>query len=222
MPILPVIPAASGGGGASLSNATPQPLGTAAAGTDTEASRADHVHEMPDLGELGDVSSSAPSNGDVLAYNTGTSQWEPTAGGGGVSLSNTTPQALGVAAAGTGTEASRDDHVHAMPDLGDLGDVSASTPSDGDVLAYDTGTSTWTTTAPLGLSSATPAALGVAAAGTGTAASRDDHVHAVPALGDLSNVSVAAPSDGEVLTTARTPDPHHPPTSGVSHQHTTT
>jgi hypothetical protein len=36
-------------------------------------------------------------------------------GGGGASLSDATPQALGTAAAGTGTAAARDDHVHAMP-----------------------------------------------------------------------------------------------------------
>jgi hypothetical protein len=35
--------------GASLSDATPQPLGTAAAGTSGLASRADHVHELPTI-----------------------------------------------------------------------------------------------------------------------------------------------------------------------------
>ena len=39
--------ARSGGGGASLSSATPQPLGTATAGVSTDAARADHVHEAP-------------------------------------------------------------------------------------------------------------------------------------------------------------------------------
>ena len=36
-------------GGASLSDATPQPLGTAAAGTSSLASRADHVHALPTI-----------------------------------------------------------------------------------------------------------------------------------------------------------------------------
>ena len=40
-----------GGGGASLSDATPAALGTAAAGVSTSASRADHVHEAPAAGE---------------------------------------------------------------------------------------------------------------------------------------------------------------------------
>lgn len=35
-----------------------------------------------ELGDLDDVSAAAPSNGDVLAWNSGTSEWEPTAGGG--------------------------------------------------------------------------------------------------------------------------------------------
>lgn len=41
------------GGGADLSDATPEPLGSAAAGTSDEASRADHVHEMPDAADVG-------------------------------------------------------------------------------------------------------------------------------------------------------------------------
>ena len=49
--------------------------------------------------------------------------------GGGVSLSSATPQALGVAAAGTGTAASRDDHVHAMPSAAAIGADAAGTAS---------------------------------------------------------------------------------------------
>ena len=41
--------------------------------------------------------------------------------GGGASLSDATPQALGAAAAGTGTEASRNDHRHAMPTAAQVG-----------------------------------------------------------------------------------------------------
>lgn len=43
---------AAGGGGADLSDATPQDLGTAAAGVSTEASRADHVHDMPTAADI--------------------------------------------------------------------------------------------------------------------------------------------------------------------------
>ncbi len=43
---------AGGGGGADLSNAAPQALGTAAAGVSTEASRADHVHDMPTAADI--------------------------------------------------------------------------------------------------------------------------------------------------------------------------
>ena len=49
--------AAGGSGGASLSNASPQALGTAAAGTSQEASRADHRHQMPTAGQVGADSS---------------------------------------------------------------------------------------------------------------------------------------------------------------------
>lgn len=43
-----------------------------------------------------------------------------------VNLSNSTPQALGVAASGTGTQASRDDHVHVMPRLDQVSNPTAS------------------------------------------------------------------------------------------------
>lgn len=46
--------AAVGGGGASLSDATPAALGTAAAGVSTDASRADHVHKKPAAADISD------------------------------------------------------------------------------------------------------------------------------------------------------------------------
>ena len=58
-----------GGGGAPLSNATPQPLGTAAPGTSSECSRADHVHNKPTysksdvgLGNVDNVQQDSASN----------------------------------------------------------------------------------------------------------------------------------------------------------------
>lgn len=49
----------SGGGGSSPSpsSATPQPLGTAAAGSSTDYSRADHVHAMPSASDVGALAS---------------------------------------------------------------------------------------------------------------------------------------------------------------------
>ena len=43
----------TGGSGADLSDAAPQDLGTAAAGTFDEAARADHVHDMPTATDVG-------------------------------------------------------------------------------------------------------------------------------------------------------------------------
>jgi len=61
-----------------------------------------------------------------------------------------TPQPLGAASAGTSDDYSRGDHVHAAPALNDLSNVSAATPSDNDVLVFDTATSTWVAEAPSG------------------------------------------------------------------------
>jgi len=64
------------------------------------------------------------------------------------SASTATPQALGTAAAGTSDDYSRADHIHAAPALNDLSNVSAATPSDNDVLVYDTATGNWVAEAP--------------------------------------------------------------------------
>lgn len=50
-------------------------------------------------------------------------------GGGSASLSDATPVALGVAAPGNGTEASRWNHVHPMPDASQVGADPAGTAS---------------------------------------------------------------------------------------------
>ena len=47
-----------GGSGPDLSDATPADLGTAAAGTSPDASRADHVHDLPTPGDIGAVPTS--------------------------------------------------------------------------------------------------------------------------------------------------------------------
>ena len=87
-------------------------------------------------------------------------------GGGGAALSDNTPEDLGRAAAGTGTEGSRDDHVHKRPD--------------------EIATNTATATAALVLArrkpdlqnSGTPLPANTTGAlGTGTKASREDHIH---------------------------------------------
>ena len=54
-------------GGVALSDATPQDLGTAAAGVSDEASRADHVHDMPTAADVGAVAASIiDAKGDLI------------------------------------------------------------------------------------------------------------------------------------------------------------
>lgn len=54
------------------------------------------------------------------------------------SASSATPQALGTAAAGSSTDYSRADHVHAKPSASDVGAIAApSNPSSGQFLVYD-------------------------------------------------------------------------------------
>lgn len=65
VPLVTPVVIGGGGGGADLSDATPAALGTAAAGTAEEASRADHVHAMPTAADVGALG--ATSMADLLS-----------------------------------------------------------------------------------------------------------------------------------------------------------
>jgi hypothetical protein len=106
---------------ADFSDATPAALGVATAGTSVELARGDHVHAMPSAANVGAV-------GTATTITAGTAL----AGGGdlstsrtlNVTLSDSTPAALGTATAGTATTPSRQDHVHALPTAADVGAVA--------------------------------------------------------------------------------------------------
>lgn len=96
-------------GAVALSNATPPAVGTAAAGMDTTAARADHVHALPAVGTAGTSSYATvttDAQGRVTALSAGTA---PSA------LSSTMPANVGTAAIGVSTTAARADHIHALP-----------------------------------------------------------------------------------------------------------
>jgi len=81
----------SGGtSGVAVSGATPQPLGAAAAGSSSDASRADHVHAMPSAADVGAVpsvngisSAITIAAGDNVTVSTASSTITIAAGGGG-------------------------------------------------------------------------------------------------------------------------------------------
>jgi hypothetical protein len=104
------VPITAGGASPSPSSATPQPIGTATAGTSADYARGDHVHAAA-LADLSDVAATAPTSGQVLAW--GGSEWAPATPASAPSPSSSTPQAIGTATAGTSTDYSRGDHVHA-------------------------------------------------------------------------------------------------------------
>lgn len=180
-----------------LSSATPQQLGSAAAGSSTSAARDDHVHAHGNqsggslhsavvaAGAAGFMSGSDKSKLDGVA-----------ASATNTPLASTMPANVGTAAVGVGTTAARDDHVHALPATGTAGTYanpsSITTDAQGRVISATAGS------APVALSSTTPAAVGTAAVGVGTTAARDDHVHAHgnQAGGTLHANAVAAGAAG--------------------------
>lgn len=81
---------AGGTSGIVVSSATPQPLGTAAAGSSGDASRADHVHALPSAADVGAVpsvngisSAITIAAGDNVTVSTSSSTITIAAGGGG-------------------------------------------------------------------------------------------------------------------------------------------
>ena len=202
------IPAGSGSGGMSgsaaptpLSDAIPQPLGVASAGTSGSASRGDHVHAHGNLvgGALHDLATSgSPGFLPILSgvpsqFLSGSGTWiVPSSSS--LSLGAATPQAVGtVGFVGTSGSASHEDHVHAHGNLvgGTLHNLATSgSPGflptlSGSPSQYLDGSGNWTVPTGSGsagtftpLSDATPQSLGTASAGTSGSASRGDHVHA--------------------------------------------
>ena len=104
-----IAPITAGGASPSPSSATPQPIGTATAGTSADYARGDHVHAAA-LADLSDVAATAPTSGQVLAW--GGSEWAPATPSAGTP-SSATPQPIGTATPGTSTDYARGDHVHA-------------------------------------------------------------------------------------------------------------
>ena len=90
---------AGGTSGVSVSSATPQPLGTASAGSSGDASRADHVHLMPSAADVG-AAATGHSHAYVQVLN-GLTGTLTIAGGSGVTVS-TASSSITIAAAGGG------------------------------------------------------------------------------------------------------------------------
>ena len=152
-------------------------------------------------GDLAGLSANAPldytSNTFSLQYGAGLG----TATGGTLvaDFSDATPQALGVAGAGTAIELARGDHVHAMPSAGDVGAVGTATSITAGTALAGGGDLSASRTLDVVLSDATPLSVGTASAGTAVLPSRADHVHE----GTTANISFVAeepssPVDGQI------------------------
>jgi hypothetical protein len=89
---------AGGTSGIVVSSATPQPLGTAAAGTSGDASRADHVHLMPSAADVG--AAPASHSHDYVQVLNGLTGTVSITGGAGVTVS-TASSSITIAAAGS-------------------------------------------------------------------------------------------------------------------------
>ena len=157
-----------------VSTGTPVAVGTANAdGTATTLARSDHVHALAvaTTSVQGALSAADKTKLDGIS-----------AGATALSLSSTTPAAIGTAAIGVGTTAARADHVHAHGNqLGGTLHAVATTSIDGFLSATDKtkldAIAAGATNTPFA-TSAPPAIAGASALGTtGAGAARGDHTH---------------------------------------------
>lgn len=176
-------------GSVNLSDATPSALGTAAAGTSSLASRADHTHPalttFPYASLSGVPSTFAPASHTHTASQV-TDFAAEAAKYGPVTSVNGQTGAVTVTTSGTYTLPTATDTV-----LGGIKIGTGLTITSG-VVSVSGGSG-----GGASLSDATPSALGTASAGTSSTASRSDHVHAVPVISyaNLTNVpSTFAPA----------------------------
>jgi hypothetical protein len=131
----------------------------------------------------------------------GTVLWEAEAGG--APLSDASPQAVGTAAAGAGTSASRDDHVHAhgnQTSSNTMHAVAVAAGNAGFMSGADKTKLDGVAASAAALTSSTPAAIGTAAVGVATTAARADHVHNISGMTD--NQLVKGTSAGGIQTLA--------------------
>jgi len=195
---------------------TPAMNGTAARGTSTHWTRADHIHPVdtsraplasPTFTGTVTIPSGASISGYALlasptftgvpaaptaAANTNTTQLATTAYVIG-QASSTTPAMDGAAAVGTGTTWARADHVHPTDTTrAPLASPTFTGTPAAPNAALNTNTTQLATTAfVLGqVSTTTPAMDGAAAVGTGTTFARADHVHP----SDTSRAPLASPT----------------------------
>lgn len=111
-------------------------------------------------------------------------------GGGGASLSDATPKNIGTANAGTGTSASRDDHVHA-DNPNTLQNITRNSTS----IATNTRDIATNKTAIPGASDTLPTQLGSANAGSNSTYSRSDHRHPTTGIRQYPNFTSGNSND---------------------------
>ena len=123
-----------------------------------------------------------------------------------LTLSDDTPESPGTASAGTGTEASRSDHVHPSdaPAPSNANPLSPGTASQGTSSRYSRQDHIHPTQSVPQPGTATPLVEGTAIVGTSTKYSREDHVHPAPTLPYHVNSSVG--SNYENIATGLTSD----------------
>ncbi len=177
-----------------------------------------------------DISTTAPSNGEVLKWNSVTSEWEPSSDDGETYTAGTGISVAANVITNTGDTDASDDLTTASTAGGDVSgafasltvealqgnDVSATVPSNGEILKWNSVASEWEPSSDVG--EVYTAGTGIDLTGnvvtnTGDTDASDDITTASTAGGDVSgafsaltvealqgnDVSTTAPSNGEIL-----------------------
>ncbi|MCG5512872.1 phage tail repeat domain-containing protein [Ectothiorhodospira shaposhnikovii] len=205
-----------------LSNAAPQPLGTATPGSATTVSRSDHVHAVPSPAQVGAEPAGAVSAHVAAAnphsqYVLGENLAPLLSGKANVVHGHAISDVTGMQAALDGKAASA--HTHTIANVSGL---QAELDAKQNALVSGTNIKTINGQPVLGsgnieivasggegaaLSNSAPLALGVASAGTAATASRSDHVHPLPGAAQVG-ADPAGTASASMAAHTGASDPH--------------
>lgn len=187
-----------------------QPLGSQAAGSTNKAADAGHVHTMPRLDQINLPTAAVAfnaqkitgiANGAVATDGAAYGQI-PTVGAGGSNFAAGNDSRI-TGAIQSGTAAGGDlSGTLPSPTVARVNGVtiSGTAASGKTIIASSASAASWAATAVLDTTD-TPSPLGSASPGSGTnGAAPSDHVHAMPALSQLSDQDVTGLADGTIPT----------------------
>lgn len=145
------------------------------------------------IDDLSNVDAPTPSNGESLIYNATSGNWEANT----ISTSTTWGSITGTLSSQTDLQSALNGKLNTSAVINDLSDIDAATPSNGQILIYNSVSGNWEN----GSTSATSwgSITGTLSSQTDLQSALNAKLNITAVIDDLSDVDASAPSNGEAL-----------------------